>query len=345
MKLSVIGLFALGVIAAVCAAVLVASLKTELTPQAAEEEVVAEEIPLVQVLVASMDMAPMTVLDSEGVEIREVEATAVPESHFSDPVQVVGKILVVPVKAGQAFEESLFASENSGLQLASALAEGKRAVNVALSDPMGMEFLLYPGSTVDVLATVKTLKNDSEAEETVSVTLLQDIIVLAVGRKSVVDPVEEGEDDDFVVRKADRPTVTLLVDPDQAEILKLAMHMGSVSLTMRNPMDEGRTDFDGKRVTELSPILAERDKAARLKAQRDQERRDLIASFEVERATFDREREQAKIEIDRLRFEQQKLEAEKARLEALTPTWQATVIRGGVSETREFKQTVSPHRQ
>ena len=176
-------------------------------------------------------------------------------------------------------------------------------------------------------------------------TLLQDIIVLAVGNQSVVNPeTEETNRRDFVVRKADRPTVTLLVDPDQAETLKLAMHMGSVSLTMRNPMDEtphrGRRNDGSPSSRRSSPRARRRPVARRWKRSDGASARagaqgSLLASYEMERAAFDREREQTKIEIDRLKMEQQKLGGDPAAGPAHDSEVAARlVIRGGVSETK-----------
>lgn len=350
MKLSVVGLFILGILAAVSAAVLVASLRSpEPGEQADTQAVVEASKAQVRVLVAAKDLTALTVLGADDLVQREVDEDVAPEDALSDPIQVVGKLLTVPLKAEQAFESTHFADENSSLHIVAALEAGKRAVNVVLSDPMGMESMLYPGSTVDVLASIKVKDPGATQDETLSVTMLQGITVLAVGAKSVVSPNAENEGGDFVLRNGRRPAVTLLVDPEEAELLKLAMHNGSVSLSMRNPMDDSRTSHPGTRVTELSPILKAREEAAvraaldeRLAREREDERNATLMGYELKRAAFDDEREVAKIEIDREKYELEKLKAISELGQHVTPVWQSVVIRGGVAETKTFNQAAKP---
>jgi hypothetical protein len=52
-----------------------------------------------------------------------------------------------------------------------------------------------------------------------------------------------------------RRTVTMLVDSRQAEMVKLALEEGSVSLVLRNPHDLARPAAGGTDLAALSPIL------------------------------------------------------------------------------------------
>jgi Flp pilus assembly protein CpaB len=51
----------------------------------------------VQVLVAARDLAPKEVLDADSVVVREVIQRVAPEGSYTDPVQVIGRVLTVPV--------------------------------------------------------------------------------------------------------------------------------------------------------------------------------------------------------------------------------------------------------
>ena len=249
MKWSVIGLLLLGVIAAVCVTFMVLSMQPH--PEASVTDAVEAPDPEVQVLAAAADMKPREVVESDDVVVKNIPSSAAPEGSFSDPVQVVGKVLVVPMTEGQPFKSVCFASEGSGFHLASVLEEGKRAVSVTLSDNMGMESLLYPGCLVDVITTMLVPDEAGGQEKPFSTTLLDEVLVLAVGIQTIVSPNSGG---DLPSGQRARPTVTLLVDPKEAEILKLAMASGSVTLSMRNPMDGERSSPEGTRLTSLTPL-------------------------------------------------------------------------------------------
>ena len=347
MKLSVVGLFVLGAVAAVAAAVLVASLQA---PAGPKTEVVRtdEPAPTVSVLVAATELPAMTVLGAEAIATREVDEAVAPEGAFADPVQIIGKVLKVPLTAEQAITAEHFASDGSSLHLMSALERGKRAVNVLLSDPMGMEELLYPGCRVDVLASLKVRDSDDMTEDPLSVTMLQGVTVLAVGTRTLVAPGGEQEDGDFVIAQRRRPSVTLLVDPEEAELLKLAMHNGSISLTMRNPMDDTLTEQDGTRLVDLSPILEAREMEAKnrelqaaLAMAKEQARQAKLEGFEMESAEFDSERARKQMEIDREKLDHEMWEVSQERLKETANTWETVVLRGGTAETITFESPTS----
>jgi len=181
----------------------------------------------------------MIVVANDDVEKRTVPADQVPEGTFADPAQVVGKVLTVRMVKGQAFNQSCFASEGSGVNLASALPAGMRAVSVSLTTYGGLQGLLYPGSLVDVVVAFRAPSESHESDREVSMTLLQAVQVLAVEDRTVAsrdDAVAEGG----LISASSRLRklmVTLMVTPEQAEAVQLAMEHGVISLTMRNPMD------------------------------------------------------------------------------------------------------------
>jgi pilus assembly protein CpaB len=84
---------------------------------------------------------------------------------------------------------------------------------------------VLPGDRVDVLVTV-----DSRTmhEDAVTRTVLQNIEVLAAGQKT-----EQRDNRPITVQ-----AVTLLVTPEGAETLALALHEGKIHLVLRNPEDQ-----------------------------------------------------------------------------------------------------------
>jgi len=256
MKVAVICLVIFGLIAAVCAAVLVATLARPTGPAAA---IVAKAEEEVSVLVATRELQPMSVVDGPSVAIKKVPKSQVPQDALINAVQVVGKVLTDRVVEGQLFTKACFAREGTGVYLATALPPGKRAISITLADWSGMAGLLYPGSVVDVVVSFKSLGVPGrDSTELLSTTLLQSLQVLAIGSQSVAnDNYKDKEPGALATRgQVNTRMVTLLVDPKQAEILQLAMQAGSISLSMRNPLDAKQDSRRLTRAREISPAGA-----------------------------------------------------------------------------------------
>lgn len=247
-------LVGLGLIAALAAALLVKVLVVPAKSQAGPKTVAEGEV-----LVAARALPAMTVVNSTAVLTKKVPLSAVPPGSLADPVQVVGKVLTVPMVEGEAFASANFARQGSGVHLAAALPAGKRAVSVSLNDYTGMVGLLYPGSVVDVMVSVQTTQGrGGAAGETYTRTLLQNVQVLAVGTESVTEGRGERGKDEAAsktinsVIQGDLRLVTLLVEPKQAQALQLAMQKGTLSLALRNPMDQKPVEQETTRVADLA---------------------------------------------------------------------------------------------
>ena len=252
MKVAVISLVLFGLLAAICAAVLIATLSRPTGPQSA---VTVKTEPDVDVLVATRELQPMSVVDATAVAIKKVPKSQAPVNALLNPVQVVGKVLTDRVLADQVFTKSCFAREGAGVYLATAVPPGKRAMSISLTDWSGMAGLLYPGSIVDVLVSYKSLGVEGRGTETelLSTTLLQGLQVLAIGSQSIADDQYQDKEAGALAQRGqiNFRMVTLLVDPKQAEILQLATQTGSIALAMRNPLD---ADHDSRRLTRAREI-------------------------------------------------------------------------------------------
>jgi pilus assembly protein CpaB len=196
MKLHMLFIVALGIAAAGAAAMFIQtfSIQQRHTYTSTEQEF--------SVVVAKESIPAMTLMKGTTVMVKKVASTAAPKGALRDPVQVVGKVLIVPVAEGEALTESKFAKDGSGINLASILPTGKRAVTISLNDATGMVGLLYPGSVVDVMISLQA----SNSLETVTRTLAQGVQVLAVGSESVGSDPEKAAG----AAKGDQRLVTLL---------------------------------------------------------------------------------------------------------------------------------------
>jgi pilus assembly protein CpaB len=282
-------------------------------------------------LVAGRELEMRSILSTQDLVTRTIRVDAAPEGYLVDPVQAVGRVLVVPVVEGQALTETCFASQGTGVLLAAALAEGKRAVSVSLSDSMGIEPLLYAGSLVDVISSIE-MDGDELGRQPISFTLLREVLVLAVGVSTVVDP---GGDDDARAGNQRRPSVTLLLTPDEAQALKLATERGSISISMRNPMEQGGEAPETTDLSQLSPEMAAARERALVHARQVREDERKAREEELEKRRFDVEQARNEAELARLKYELDKRKLENQDEES-KHKWEVLILRGGTAETRTF---------
>jgi len=239
-KLPIIGIVAFGFVAALSAALIMASLRAD----PGEQEAAAATTRTV--LVAARDLPAMTRLTEDDVAEREVDLDSVPNAHLGDPVLVVGRFLKTAHAKGQPVTERSLVVDETGALLAGSLPEGMRAVSIELPSSSAMRGLLYPGSRVDVISSKANRFAAARPGQEQSRTLLQNVQVLAVEDRTMFtpEPSEEGEEGVVAPRRANNAkgiTVTLLVDPQQAREIQAAREAGELSLALRNPLDSTLT--------------------------------------------------------------------------------------------------------
>lgn len=207
---------------------------------------------LVQVLIAVKDVPLGTVLSEELVGVREVPRAFVEQRQIraADAKRVLG----IAVNAGLKANDSVLWSDlarygGQSRDLAGLIQDGMRAIAI---DARAADFggLLRPGHRVDVL-----FSNTEAGAEASTVTLLQNLLVLAVG----ADFGAEAEAAD--VRGGG--TVTLGVTVEESQILTEARRRGRLTLSLRNSGDI--VVQDRVPATKASDILAVREQTARLR--------------------------------------------------------------------------------
>src|SRR5260370_18656720 len=117
--------------------------------------------------------------------------------------------------------------------MASTIDHGKRAISVPTADSTAARGLIQPRSHVDVIFT-----RTGSMREAVTATILQDVIVLSIGRQTEITG--SGDPTKVNTQPINRQNLsaTLMVNPEEAKKLELAKNQGKISLALRNPMEK-----------------------------------------------------------------------------------------------------------
>lgn len=192
--------------------------------------------PRVLVLVANQDIPFGTILRKEMLAPRGIPVAYLEDRHIrlSDLRRVVGVRISRSVRANESLLWSdLAVTTDSGRTLADMIQPGQRALAVPATLPSTFSGLLRPGDRVDALLTT----DERDRNRGVTVPVLQNLLVLAVGSDVGVQYGAPTKDDEPHTYRTRMTTVTLAVGPRQAELLTLAQDQGTLSLTLRNPND------------------------------------------------------------------------------------------------------------
>jgi len=184
-------------------------------------------IPTTKVAVAGSDLDIGDEITKDSVRLIEWPSNAAPANGISDPNEVIGRGLVMPMIQNEPFLELKLAPKDAGAGLPPAIPPGLRAVSVKVNEVIGVAGYVLPGTHVDVVATVNPTQNSTDVTSKV---ILTNVLVLAAGTK-----IEQGEKDKKPIAVS---VVTMLVDPEQAERLTLASTEGKIQLALRNPLDK-----------------------------------------------------------------------------------------------------------
>jgi pilus assembly protein CpaB len=225
----------------------------------AKEKKVKDKWQTVNILCAKVDIPEGTELDAEMIAVKEMPTQFVTESFIKvdedgslKQDSPVGQRVMVPLKAGDPILVSHFESAREA-EFSTMINPKGRAVTIDVQEKTAVGLWVRPNDHVDVIGTFR-----GEDTQSKTVTLLQNVVVLATGRITANTTYVPEEDKKF-------QTVTLLVLPEEAEILTLAQELGTLTLLLRNPDD---LDYLDQRVTVDQKTLMTGEKASELQAKR-----------------------------------------------------------------------------
>ena len=224
----------------------------------------------VMVVVAKKDIREMDTINETQLEYmvipkKYLEPAAVSvESKTEDASSaktlrsIAGNVAIVPIKKGEQMTYNKITDPSIRTGLSPQIAPGKRAVSIPISETSGVSKLIKPGDRVDLISVVDV---GGGKDKKVAKTVLQDVVILSVGRyitnnvaRSVeADPLGGKERVRSLAEDYSFTTVTLEVDPIQVQTIFLLLNSddNAVTLSLRNNDDSERVNLPDTTLAEI----------------------------------------------------------------------------------------------
>ncbi len=161
-------------------------------------------------------------------------ATALEPDSLNNANQAVGSLALVTIPIGAQLTSSDIGS-NVAFALPVRLQPGMRAVSIPVDRVKGVSGMILPGDRVDVIA-IPPGGNNNGSGPPKAVTIFRGIRVLAVGNTLENAVATPGPDEQTAA------TVTLEVNPKQADLLAWADANSTLRLALRSPREAIRSE-------------------------------------------------------------------------------------------------------
>ncbi|RQS35412.1 Flp pilus assembly protein CpaB [Burkholderia sp. Bp8992] len=186
------------------------------------------------VAVATTDLNLGEPLGPNQIHMVNWPSGSVPTGAFTDTKALEGRVVRTSLSRDEPVIESKLAPVGTKGGLSAVIADGSRAITVRVNDVVGVAGFALPGNYVDVIVNTQEQQGKTDGQS-ISKIVLEHILVLAVA--------QQVSRDDTAPKVVN--AVTLEVTPDQAERLDLARSVGTLSLVLRNQIDQKTLNTGG----------------------------------------------------------------------------------------------------
>lgn len=206
----------------------------------------AQSAETATVVVAKRDIPIATTVTAEMLEVRRVQPAAAVPAAFQETARVLGLRSRYPIAAGAQVVPNMFVQATAAEALSYIVPPGKRGMAIATSEVISGGGHIRPGDFVDVIVSIEVEKLvggtpvAGSAKPKGAYTILQNIEVLAVDSAAAqvteAGPdgrPREGNNSRVASTREQYRSVTLAVDPAQAQLLFLAESEGKIRLALR----------------------------------------------------------------------------------------------------------------
>lgn len=221
-------------------AIAMASVATYLVYRVIQNQPIREvEIAQTFAVVAAEPLALGTLVTRANVKVVPWPAANTVPGGYSSVDEVVDRGVVSSVAMNEPLTGNNLASKEAGAGLPPTIPTGMRAMSVRVNEVIGVAGFVVPGTRVDVMVVL------SQGEGSLARVVVSNVQVLAAGTRYDQEAAREG-------KAVPSSVVTLLVSPEDAELVGLASNQGQLLLTLRNPLDTLPTTSRGTRTVSLT---------------------------------------------------------------------------------------------
>jgi pilus assembly protein CpaB len=210
------------------------------------------------VVVARQDLAKGDPIDARTMALREipeefVSSSAVRPERFE---AVSGMRLAAALRSGEQLVASAIVGGDH-MSFSQRVKPGIRALTIAVDEINSISGMLQPGDRIDLLFSARLPERDGARGPggEATVPLFQSLPVLATGRQVRAGVEERGGQRSY-------STVTVEVEPEQAQRLVVAQRTGKLTAVLRNPDDPARMArraMDLRQLLGVTPAMAARE--------------------------------------------------------------------------------------
>ena len=227
--------------------------------------------PTARVVVLREPVRAGTELAAPLLRYVEFPAETLLEGAFAEIEELTGRVTRYPMVSGEPVLESRLVNDDlePGAGLAFVVPSGFRAVSAPFSELLGAGGLVVPDDRVDVLVATRyewlfgpeqVIDPLIDKEHPVVVTVLQDVLVVAVGQE-VSSRAEGGRDPatlrpEEVEAQPSARSLTLAVTAEQAQELMFASQEGTLGFALRAFGDDRRPALNPEFKLEASSLPA-----------------------------------------------------------------------------------------
>jgi pilus assembly protein CpaB len=220
-------------------AVAMASIATYLVYRAIENRPVREvEIAQSFAVVAAEPLPLGTLVTNTNVKVVPWPAANPVPGGFKSIDEVVDRGVLSSVAMNEPLTTNNVAGKEAGAGLPPTIPTGMRAMSVRVNEVVGVAGFVVPGTRVDVMVVIP------QSDGNLARVVVSNVQVLAAGTRYDQQAAREG-------KAVPSSVVTLLVSPEDAELVGLASNQGTLLLTLRNPLDTEPTISRGTRAVSL----------------------------------------------------------------------------------------------
>ncbi len=202
------------------------------------------------VVVALQDIPERVGIQAPMLAVKEWPADALPNDYISKVEDAVGKASLTKIFAGEPILKGKLVDAKLASQLAFLIPPGFVAFSFGINEAGSVSYAVLPGDYVDVLVSFKITEydlkgNTSEPQPTAQLTL-QDVRIINVGEWTPPQKPAEAtsSQQQSTGNKVLPKTITVLVNQQDALVLKFAAEEGRIDLALRGYTDHEKVTTD-----------------------------------------------------------------------------------------------------